>query len=205
MVLPSPLTSPLASARDLLVRLPHASLLGGLSFDIKPGLTLVRGGDGRGKTTLLRLLAGQQRPDAGHIERAAATVFWIDPREGGDDTRTARQWLQAQRQQHPGWDDAAADTLTEAFALGDHLDKGLFMLSTGTRRKAGLVAALASGAALTLLDTPFAALDSHSRAVVADLLDESAGHPHRAFVVADFELPPGIAPERLAALVDLGD
>ncbi len=205
---PAPPAAPvLARVRALRVRLPHISLFDGLSFDITPGLTLVRGGDGRGKTTLLRLLAGGQVPDEGQVERFADGVFWVDPRDGdGDgDRQTVRQWLQARRQRHPAWDDRTVDGLLEAFTLGEHLDKGLYMLSTGTRRKMALAAAMASGAPLTLLDTPFAALDGRSRGIVGELLDEAAGHPRRAFVVADHELPPGMPARRLAGMLDLGD
>ncbi len=195
----------LARARDLLVRLPHATLLSGLSFDIHPGLTLVRGGDGRGKTTVLRLLAGALQPDGGQVARNVDSVFWVDPRGGGDDAQTARQWLQARRLQYPDWHDEAADGLAQAFGLGEHLDKGLHMLSNGTRRKVALVAAVASGAQLTLLDTPFAALDGRSRAIVGELLEDAASQSRRAFVVADHESPPGLWPGQLAGLVDLGD
>ncbi len=181
-------------------------LFDGVTADIPAGLTLVRGGDGRGKTTLLRLLAGGVAPDRGRVERLAPFTFWVDPRSAGaDDATPARQWLAAQRAHFPDWREDVATRLCEAFALDEHLDKGLSMLSAGTRRKVGLAAAFASGAALTLLDTPLAALDARSREVVAQLLDEAAGSPQRAYVVADYELPDGIAEGRLAALIDLGD
>ena len=38
-----------------------------LSFRILPGVTLVRGGDGRGKTTLMRLLAGERQATTGQL------------------------------------------------------------------------------------------------------------------------------------------
>jgi len=181
-------------------------LLDGLSADIRAGLTLVRGGDGRGKTTLLRLLAGEVEPVRGQVERLAPLTFWADPRgDGADSTITARQWLADQRARFPAWRDDVAAGLCAAFALDIHAHKGLFMLSTGTRRKVGLVAAFASDAPLTLLDTPMAALDTRSREVVGQLLDEAADHPQRAFVVADYALPPGLDEGRLAALIDLGD
>ena len=95
--------------------------------------------------------------------------------------------------------------LVAAFGLEEHLHKGLFMLSAGTWRKVVVVAAMASGAGLTLLETPFAAMDARGRSILTDLLDEAAGHDERAFVVADYELPPGLSRERLAGFIDLGD
>ena len=75
------------------------------------------------------------------------------------------------------------------------------MLSTGSRRKVWLAAAFASGAALTLLDQPFAALDKVSMGVITELLQEAAGHPERAWVVADYVAPPGVP---LAGQAQLG-
>ena len=69
----------------------------------------------------------------------------------------------------------------------------------------GMGAQGASGASLTLLDTPWAALDARSREVVSQLLEEAAEHPHRAFVVADHGLPPELDGVALGARVDLGD
>ena len=92
----------------------------------------------------------------------------------------------------------------DAFALRPHIDKPLYMLSTGSRRKVGLVGAAASGAALTLLDTPFAALDGPSRNVLAELLEDAASGD-RAWLVADFERPGPLRHVALAGVIDLGD
>ena len=45
----------------------------GLDAAVLPGLTLVQGGDGRGKTTLLRLMAGELEPTRGKLERARSS------------------------------------------------------------------------------------------------------------------------------------
>jgi energy-coupling factor transporter ATP-binding protein EcfA2 len=74
------------------------------------------------------------------------------------------------------------------------------MLSTGTRRKIFLAAAFASGAAVTLLDEPFAALDKASINMMLELLQEAASHRSRAWVVADYVAPHGVA---LAASIAL--
>ena len=57
---------------------------------------------------------------------------------------------------------AVLQHLIQAFELTPHLEKPLYMLSTGSKRKVWLAAAFASGAAVTLLDQPFAALDKAS-------------------------------------------
>ena len=81
----------------------------------------------------------------------------------------------------------------------------MFQWSAGSRRKLGLVAAFAGGAPVTLLDTPYAALDLASCQVLSELLLEAAGHPARAWVVADGELPAALHAAPLSTLVDLGD
>jgi len=195
----------LIEARGLGFAHPGTDVLRGLSFRVGPGLTLVRGGDGRGKTTLLRLLAGLLAPTAGAIERHAASVFYEQPADVAHDQVVAKAWLDAQRARHAGWNDELVSALAEAFVLVPHLGKPLFMLSAGRRRKVGLVAAVAGGAALTLLDTPFAALDAPSSRVLGEVLREAVADRHRAWVVADHGCPACLHGLALAATLDLGD
>ncbi len=187
------------------VRYPGRELFAQLRFDIRPGLTLVLGGDGSGKTTLLRLMAGEMRPSSGTIERRGAareSVFWVDLRDERFDQRVTDEWLQEQQRRFATWDQELASALLDAFGLAEHRGKCLYMLSTGTRRKVGLIAAFASGALLTLMDMPYAALDSSSRGLLDELLGEAARQDARAFVVADATVPT-MEVERLATVVDL--
>lgn len=176
-----------------------------LTFTIKPGLTLVRGGDGRGKTTLLRVLAGAQQPLGGRLLRRAHSCFYEMAADPAHDGTVAREWLQNLAQRHAGWNDVAAMALVESFGLAEHLHKPMFMLSTGSRRKLGLVGAAASAAELVLLDTPFAALDKVSGRVLTELLVEATTSTRQAWVLADYELPSGMDAGNLAGLIDLGD
>jgi len=192
-----------------------ARLFDGLSFEIGPGLSFVRGGEQRGKTVLLRLLAGALQADAGTLTwqpastsqgRAGnASVFLFDGDDAEPGSTTVSAWLQQQSHRHAGWNRGLLDELLEGFALEQHLDKALHMLSTGSRRKVMLAAAFASGASLTLLEKPFAALDARSRALLSELLQEAAGHPARAWVLADYQLPETLAQVDLATTLDLGD
>lgn len=195
----------LLHAEQLTLSLSGTPLFDGLSFQLRPGLTLVRGGELCGKSTLLRLIAGTQAADSGELRRLAGSCFHEQPADPAHDAVLARAWLASRRNAFADWDAALAGTLVDAFGLGEHLDKPMYMLSTGSRRKVGLLAAAASGAGLTLLDTPFAALDSASCRVLAELLAEAAAGERRAWVLADYELPPLLAGIRLAGLIDLGD
>ncbi len=183
------------------------------SATFPPGITLVRGGDGRGKTTLLRLLAGDLQADSGRLELDGISpqdqpalyqqqVFWQDPRSDVHDALVARDYLNQIKAQCANFDETFLAHLLDGLSLDPHLDKQLFMLSTGSKRKVFLAAALASGARLTLLDMPFAALDKPSITFLIDTLGAEAKKGERIWVLADYEAPPSLL---LAAELDLGD
>ena len=151
-------------------------LFGGMDLRIAAGATLLRGGDGRGKTTLLRIIAGQLNPRQGRIDAATRDVFWIDPRsdgaEGGGPAaqQTPEDWWAAQAARRPGWSADALAAHVQGFGLAGHAGKRMEQLSTGTRRKVLLAAGVASGAALVLVDEPVAGLDRASIAYLRQCL-----------------------------------
>lgn len=180
-------------------------LFDGLSLAIAPGLTWVTGDDGCGKSSLLTLLAGAQAPQSGRLwaaghwldEDPAAyrrQVFWVDPQTEAHDALPAAGYLESLGTHWPGLSEAALAELVDGFGLAEHLHKPLYMLSTGSRRKVWLTAALAAGAPLTLIDQPFAALDAPSARFLAECLADAAEHPSRAWVVAEHEAPPDAPP-----------
>ena len=181
-------------AERLVSPYPGLQLPAGLSFEIGPGLTLLRGGDGRGKTTVLRLIAG-----------SAAICCFETPADEAHDAFVACAWLAARRRLFSHWQADVEADLIDRFGLAEHMDKPMFMLSTGSRRKVGLLAAAASGAALTLIDTPFAALDASACRVLGGLLAEAANSRDRAWVLADYERPASLVGVEFAGVIDLGD
>jgi ABC-2 type transport system ATP-binding protein len=168
-------------------------LFADLSLDIGPGVTLLHGDSGSGKTTLLRLVAdglaaegrialhGRTRDD----DRAAwdRDVAFID----ADDPRlaalTAAGVMAAARERHGALDEPAWQRHLDGFALQPHLAKAMFQLSTGSRRKVALAAALAICCPLTLLDEPGAGLDAASLRHLRLALAEANGDPARAILV----------------------
>ena len=196
----------LVQAEQLGFSIGGQPLLKSLDFAIRSGLSLVRGGDGCGKTTLLRLLAGELQPGSGRLHRQVQGISFERPAGEVHDPVQASAWLAARREVFAAtWQAPLADALVTDFSLAEHLDKPMYMLSTGSRRKVGLVAAAASGAQLTLLDTPFAALDARSSRRLVALLAEAAAGTQRAWVLADYAQPALLAKVPLAAMVDLGD
>lgn len=108
----------------------------------------------------------------------------------GHDAHTPEQvWAQL-KPQWAHWNEALAQALADATGLSEHAEKRLFMLSTGSRRKVGIIALLASGAAVTGLDQPYAGLDRPSIQVIRDFLSDVAERRDRAWIVADFEADP---------------
>ena len=200
-------------ARGLHLRFPQRDLFTDLSLRIPPGITLLRGGESSGKTTLLRILAGVLVPDQGLLEvngiplleqpdAYRQQVFWAEVRSDEFDKMVVADYLQLQQQRHTGFDAHRLAMLVDGFSLGGHLDKPLYMLSTGSKRKVWLAAAFALGAAVTLLDDPLAALDTASVRCVLARLRDCATHPTRAWVVSGYEALPDVP---LAAVIDLGD
>lgn len=173
------------------------------------GLALVRGDESSGKTTLLRLLAGELVAQHGQIllqgqpldDVRPQQVFWADARSADLDNALARGWLGGQRLRYPRWDDSALAVHVEGFALAPHLDKPFFALSAGSRRKVLMAAALASGAALTLIDEPVSGLDKPSVAYLCQALAQAAAQPERLVLVAHYEGLPGVPWDAVVELV----
>ena len=160
-----------------------------LTFAWPPGVSWVCGDEGKGKTTLLRLLAGDVQPTTGQVLTPEGGVFWVDLQDAAHDAATVQASWDALRARYPRWNQDLLHGLAEELDMTQHLDKRLNMLSAGSRRKVMVVAALASGATVTLLDQPFAALDLASIRVIHEFLQEAAEHPSRAWIVADYEAP----------------
>ena len=185
--------------RDLSFAYPsEPALLSDWSVSIAAGVSLLHGDTGSGKSTVLRLFAGTQQAAAGRLTLAGVdldtdpvayrrAVFWCDPASEAFASITARDCTAALCAGDTGFDAAGWQALVDAFALTPHLDKPMYMLSTGSKRKVGLAAALASGRALTLLDEPTGGLDAASVKALMRALASRSGHTDRAIVVASAE------------------
>ena len=198
-------------AKDLVLDCPGSGPLRLAGLQLRPGLALVRSDEDSDMSTLLRLLSGRLKPRTGQLQwlldsRPVATtaldrlLFWIDPADRSQDAVTVSGYWRQLRRHYPRWNDGMLDELQVELGLTPHLDKALFMLSTGSRRKVVLAAAFAANAALTLLEQPYAALDLPSRRCITRCLLASASQAERIYVMADYEAPEGVP---LSQVIDL--
>ena len=143
-------------------------LFEGLNLELRAGdACWVRGPNGVGKSSLLRLAAGLLRPAAGIVDSAPAAL--------ADDT------LALDREQPLGdalgwWaalDGGSAAHTMAAFNLHHLAEVPVRMLSTGQARRARLARVAAAGAPLWLLDEPANGLDADSLERLGNVL---AGH-----------------------------
>ena len=207
----NPVSPTIAQAHQLEHTWGDRPLFGPLDLFVPAGVTLVQGDEQTGKTTLLRILAGEVAPTRGWVvvkghrsdEKASAfaqEVFRTDPTSTSLDQTSPATWFETLPERYPRFNALLLADLVEGFDLNPHVQKPLYMLSAGSRRKVWLSAAFASGAALTLIDQPFAALDGPSIRLLRELLREFAEQPTRACVIADYEAPEDV---QLASTVAL--
>ncbi len=127
-----------------------------VSTSICPGITAVLGYSGAGKTSLLNLLTGFERPDRGRIIASLPStrlpLFWV-PQDGGLwNHLSAADHIRAVTDAHP-------DVALSAFDLGDHRDARPAHLSAGQRARLSVARAVASQASVLVMDEPLAHVD----------------------------------------------
>ncbi|MEO1006959.1 MAG: ABC transporter ATP-binding protein [Planctomycetota bacterium] len=154
-------------------------ILGGLSFRVVPGAVLaIVGPSGCGKTTLLRLIAGLERPASGSIaldgrevargrsfvpphRRRVGVVFQdyalFPTMSAAGNVRFALRELP--RRQRRG----RAAELLEQVGMGDKASAMPHTLSGGQQQRVALARALAQDPVVMLLDEPFCNLDAGLR------------------------------------------
>lgn len=138
-------------------------------------LTLESGGtaclmapSGRGKTTLLRCIAGLETPDGGQITDLPERIAYVfqedrlcDGFSAVDNIRlvTGKALGEGEIRRH-----------LEELGLAGSLDQPVRELSGGMRRRVVISRAVCFGADLLLLDEPFKGLDDEARQQTADYI-----------------------------------
>ncbi len=141
-----------------------------LNLEIRPGDRLcLFGPSGRGKTTVLRLLMGLEKPRRGQItgtEGLRFSAVFQEDRLIGRKTVLENAALFAE--------ESVARAVLERLGLGDVLDSLPVELSGGQRRRAALGRALAHPFDVLVLDEALTGLDEAAAENCLKLIDEIA-------------------------------
>lgn len=182
---------------QLVRRFGRDRVLDGVSLHMSAGgVVALRGHNGSGKTTFLRVLATRLRPSSG-----AVRVFGFDAvKEGGEVRRrlaylpvgggafgalTAAENLRLVASA-VGTPLITASEALKRVGLEQHADRTVRTFSSGMKRRLGLARLLMSPAPLWLMDEPYASLDEDGRLLVDELLVD-AQKQGRSVLVASHE------------------
>ena len=140
-----------------------------VSLAIEPGdVVVLRGGNGTGKSTLLRVAAGVTAPTTGRVSRGA-TVGYAPERFPTGVKLSARDYLRhlaAVRGVPVRWE------LVEALGFVGDPDAPMATLSKGNTQKVALAQAL-HATDLLVLDEPWSGLDAAAGAALRELVTSS--------------------------------
>jgi ABC-2 type transport system ATP-binding protein len=179
-------------------------VLAGVDLELAPAApVVVVGGNGTGKSTLLRIAAGAAAPTVGRVTGRPRVVGFLPGRVPASARMPARAYLRHMAAVH-GAPRAAAERdvrgLLEDLGFSGDLDAPVAQLSTGNVQKVGLAQALGCGAGLLVLDEPWSGLDAAAAAALDRRLAAAAART--ATLVADHTgraaALPGAAVFRLA-------
>jgi ATP-binding cassette ChvD family protein len=178
---PGPRLGSLVVEADHLVKgFGDQMLIDGLSFSLPPnGIVGVIGPNGVGKTTLLTMILGEQKPDAGTVKLGETVrVSYVDQmRAGIDPDKTVWEVIsggEALIRAGSTWIPSRAYVAAFGFKGSDQ-QKPAGLMSGGERSRVNLALTLRQGGNLLLLDEPANDLDVETLASLEDALGEFPG------------------------------
>jgi ATP-binding cassette subfamily F protein uup len=144
-------------------------LLTDVSLGIGAGERIgIVGRNGDGKTTLLRVMTGEEEPDSGRVSRQRGLpIGYLRQTDDFSDTHTVREVVLGGRSDHEWAADAALREIVTVLLAGVELDRAVAGLSGGERRRCGLAGLLIGEHDLIVLDEPTNHLDVEAVAWLA--------------------------------------
>jgi len=191
---PSPSTgTPIIRIRDLVFRRGDRTILDGISIDVPRGsIVAFMGPSGVGKTTILRLISGQLRPDAGTVEVNGQLVSDMSGRELHDFRRNIGVLLQdgalftdltvfeniaTPVREHTDLPEALVRRLVmsklSAVGLGGIEERMPHELSGGMARRVAFARAVVLDPDIMLYDEPMTGLDPIAVSTIRTLMRET--------------------------------
>ncbi|MDY7093416.1 MAG: ABC transporter ATP-binding protein [Acidobacteriota bacterium] len=173
------------SCQGLTIRYGHQTVVENVTFSVRPGsLYALLGRNGAGKSSMIRCLLGQQRPQAGSLRilgldawrrraQAMGRTGVVPERPDAPPALNPKQLGRLCQPLYPRWNEAGYRQRLDRFGVAEKTPFG--KLSRGQQTLVQLALALAPAPELLVLDDPTLGLDAVAR---RDFFQELMGELH---------------------------
>lgn len=200
---------PVIQVDNLWFQLGGRTLFNALSVELRLGVNWIRGPNGIGKTTLLKLLAGAVQPSSGTARYCNISIADLSLAERqqffycGDEAPdlpwlTASDFIALYQSLYPAMNTDRLHQYLTAFQIGGISRTPILSLSLGERKKLILAMAFSLDVAVVLIDEPFNALDAAARMAVHEWLVTRAAEQRQIIAITSH-----LEPQAFNHVIDL--
>ena len=134
------------------------------------GITAIMGESGCGKTTLVNIIMGFEKPDSGEISGLPSRVSAVFQDDCLCEDFSALSNLRAVTSSKKRSKEELTEYLAAVGLSGDDILRPVRELSGGMKRRVAIVRALAADGDLVIMDEPFKGLDEETRRKTVDFV-----------------------------------